>query len=87
MAEAAEPGPDRLWIRDPRAVLAEGAGGGIVVAGTRIVEYVSSEPSPPEVSGSSLEQPLATMAIAPMSTTASRMRLVRIVRTFRRPRS
>ncbi len=46
MAEAAEPGPGRLWIRDPRAILAEGAGGGIVVAGTRIVECVAAGAKP-----------------------------------------
>ncbi|MEA1833156.1 8-oxoguanine deaminase [Methylobacterium durans] len=30
----------RLWIRDPLAILAEGAGGGIVVEGSRIAELV-----------------------------------------------
>ncbi len=31
----------RLWLRDPLAILAEGAGGGLVVAGTRIAERVA----------------------------------------------
>ncbi|MGE7157674.1 8-oxoguanine deaminase, partial [Methylorubrum rhodesianum] len=30
----------RLWLRDPLAILAEGAGGGLVVEGTRIAERV-----------------------------------------------
>ena len=36
----------RLWIRDPLAILAEGAGGGIVVQGTRIVERVPAGARP-----------------------------------------
>ncbi len=32
--------PRRLWLRDPLAILAEGAGGGLVVEGTRIAERV-----------------------------------------------
>ena len=32
----------RLWLRDPLAILAEGAGGGLVVEGTRIAERVSA---------------------------------------------
>ncbi|MFG5120752.1 8-oxoguanine deaminase [Methylorubrum sp. POS3] len=38
--------PRRLWIRDPLAILAEGAGGGIVVEGTRIVERVAAGARP-----------------------------------------
>ncbi|MFG7489384.1 8-oxoguanine deaminase, partial [Methylorubrum rhodesianum] len=34
--------PRRLWLRDPLAILAEGAGGGLVVEGTRIAERVSA---------------------------------------------
>ncbi len=34
------PGPHRLWIRNPLAILAEAAEGGVVVEGTRIVERV-----------------------------------------------
>ena len=39
--------PRRLWIRNPLAILAEGAGGGIVVEGTRIAECLpaGAEPS------------------------------------------
>ncbi|AWN42970.1 8-oxoguanine deaminase [Methylobacterium durans] len=39
----------RLWIRDPLAILAEGAGGGIVVEGSRIAELVPAggRPSAP----------------------------------------
>ncbi|SFJ04860.1 8-oxoguanine deaminase [Methylobacterium brachiatum] len=39
----------RVWIRDPLAILAEGAGGGIVVAGSRIVERVAvgAQPTAP----------------------------------------
>lgn len=39
----------RLWIRNPLAILAEGADGGVVVEGGRIVELVASgrEPSAP----------------------------------------
>jgi len=36
----------RLWIRNPLAILAEGAGGGLVVDGTRIVELVPTGRSP-----------------------------------------
>ncbi|WP_375465560.1 8-oxoguanine deaminase [uncultured Methylobacterium sp.] len=36
----------RLWIRDPLAILAEEAGGGIVVAGSRIVERVAAGAAP-----------------------------------------
>jgi 8-oxoguanine deaminase len=36
----------RLWIKDPLAILAEGAERGIVVEGTRIVELVASGKSP-----------------------------------------
>ena len=32
----------RIWIRDPLAILAEGAGGGVVIDGGRIVELVPS---------------------------------------------
>ena len=46
MAEAAEPEARRLWIRDPLAILADGAGGGIVVAGSRIVEHVAAGARP-----------------------------------------
>lgn len=35
-----------LWIRDPLAILAEGAGGGLVVQGGRIVELVASGARP-----------------------------------------
>jgi 8-oxoguanine deaminase len=40
---------DRLWIRNPLAILAEAAGGGIVVEGARIVELVPAggEPATP----------------------------------------
>ena len=39
----------RLWLKDPLAILAEGAGRGIVVEGSRIVECVAAgrEPSAP----------------------------------------
>jgi 8-oxoguanine deaminase len=39
----------RLWIRNPLAILAEGAGGGIVIEGGRIVELVpaGAEPATP----------------------------------------
>jgi 8-oxoguanine deaminase len=39
----------RLWIREPLAILAEGAGGGVVVDGTRIVELIPAggRPSTP----------------------------------------
>ena len=39
----------RVWIRDPLAILAEEAGGGIVVAGSRIVERVAvgAQPAAP----------------------------------------
>ncbi len=37
----------RLWIRNPLAILADGAGGGIVVEGTRIVERVPAGGQPP----------------------------------------
>ena len=36
----------RLWIRDPLAILADGAGGGVVTQGTRIVECVPSGRQP-----------------------------------------
>ena len=38
-----------LWIRNPNAILAEGAGGGIVIRGSRIVELVPAgcDPSTP----------------------------------------
>ena len=45
MTDAATPGR-RLWIRDPLAILADGAGGGIVVEGTRIVERVAAGARP-----------------------------------------
>lgn len=38
--------PRRLWIRDPLAILAAGAGGGIVVEGTRIAECVPAGRAP-----------------------------------------
>jgi 8-oxoguanine deaminase len=37
---------DRLWIRNPLAILAEAAGGGIVVEGARIVELVPAGGAP-----------------------------------------
>lgn len=39
----------RVWIRDPLAILAEGAGGGVVIEGARIVELVPAggRPSAP----------------------------------------
>ena len=39
----------RLWIRDPLAILADGAGGGVVVEGSRIAERVPAggQPSAP----------------------------------------
>ena len=46
MAETVEPGGRRLWIRDPLAILAEAAGGGIVVEGSRIVEHVAAGARP-----------------------------------------
>lgn len=41
--------PHRLWIRDPLAILADGAGGGLVVEGSRIAECVPAgrQPSAP----------------------------------------
>ncbi len=43
----ASPAPlRRLWIRDPLAILADGAGGGLVVEGSRIVETVPSGARP-----------------------------------------
>ena len=46
----AKPGGDeklrRLWIRDPLAILADGAGGGVVVEGSRIVECVPAGAKP-----------------------------------------
>ncbi|WP_232628570.1 8-oxoguanine deaminase [Methylobacterium sp. Leaf118] len=36
----------RLWIRDPLAILAEGAGGGVVVEGSRIAELVPAGGAP-----------------------------------------
>lgn len=36
----------RLWLRDPLAILAEGAGGGLVVQGSRIVERVPAGGAP-----------------------------------------
>lgn len=36
----------RLWIRNPLAILAEGAGGGVVVEGARIVALVASGETP-----------------------------------------
>ncbi len=46
MAQAAEPASHRVWIRDPLAILAAGAEGGIVVEGTRIVEHVAAGARP-----------------------------------------
>lgn len=46
MAQAAEPAPRRLWIRNPLAILAAGADGGIVVEGTRIAEHVAAGAQP-----------------------------------------
>jgi 8-oxoguanine deaminase len=40
--------PSRLWIRDPLAILAEDAGGGIVVCDGRIVECVAAGRAPCE---------------------------------------
>lgn len=40
------PGPDRLWIQSPLAILAEDAAGGVVVAGGRIVELVPAGGTP-----------------------------------------
>ncbi|MBP0614274.1 8-oxoguanine deaminase [Jiella mangrovi] len=40
--------PRRLWLKNPLAILAEGAGGGIVVAGQRIVEIVPAGAAPSE---------------------------------------
>lgn len=36
----------RIWLRSPLAILAEGAGGGLVVEGSRIVELVPAGASP-----------------------------------------
>ncbi|GEP11145.1 8-oxoguanine deaminase [Methylobacterium gnaphalii] len=36
----------RLWIKTPLAILAEGAGGGVVVEGSRIVERVAASAKP-----------------------------------------
>ncbi len=36
----------RLWVRNPLAILAEGAGGGVVVAGSRIAELVPAGARP-----------------------------------------
>jgi len=43
------PGPRRIWLKDPLAILAEGAERGVVVEGSRIVERVGSgeEPTSP----------------------------------------
>ncbi|MCP1560654.1 UNVERIFIED_ORG: 8-oxoguanine deaminase [Methylorubrum zatmanii] len=38
--------PRRLWLRDPLAILADGAGGGLVVEGTRIAEVVAAGARP-----------------------------------------
>ena len=38
--------PQRLWIRNPLAILADNAGGGLVVEGTRIVERVAASGVP-----------------------------------------
>jgi 8-oxoguanine deaminase len=46
MAQAAGPASRRLWIRNPLAILAAGAEGGIVVEGTRIVEHVAAGARP-----------------------------------------
>ena len=48
MTQAAQ-GPARTWIRDPLAILAEDAGGGVVVAGSRVIELVpaGTRPSSP----------------------------------------
>ncbi|MGU3537306.1 8-oxoguanine deaminase [Methylobacterium sp. A54F] len=42
------PGPRRLWIREPLGILAEDAAGGVVVAGSRIVECVPAGGAPAE---------------------------------------
>src|SRR5271169_115174 len=36
----------RLWIKDPLAILAQGADRGLVIEGTRIVELVASGQTP-----------------------------------------
>lgn len=38
--------PRRLWLRDPLAILADGAGGGLVVEGSRIAEVVAAGARP-----------------------------------------
>lgn len=38
--------PGRLWLRNPLAILAEGAGGGVVIEGARIVELVPAGGAP-----------------------------------------
>src|ERR1700761_6188232 len=38
--------PQAIWIKNPQAILAEGAGGGIVVEGGRIVELVPAGATP-----------------------------------------
>ena len=38
--------PTRLWIRNPLAILAQDAGGGLVIEGTRIVERVAAGAQP-----------------------------------------
>ncbi len=46
MTAAPDPAPDRLWIRNPLAILADGAEGGIVVEGARIAELVPAGGAP-----------------------------------------
>src|SRR5579871_1302757 len=38
----------RLWIKDPLAILAEGAERGIVIEGSRILDFVSRGQEPPD---------------------------------------
>ena len=49
MSPAIDPAPDRVWIRDPLAVVADGAERGLVVEGRVIAELVpaGAEPSAP----------------------------------------
>ncbi len=49
------PNNTRLWIRDPLAILAENAGGGVVVENGRIVELIAAGRSPAQACAASFD--------------------------------
>ena len=73
--------PQAIWIKQPQAILAEGAGGGIVVEGARIVELlpVGATPSEPASAAARSDRMSACRLVATTVSIERGLRTIRMV--------